>query len=65
MTNMTRIKIREIRKAKGLTQQDIAKMTGLSQQTISDAERGGNMNLATLVLIARALGVKVTELIEE
>lgn len=61
---MFKINLRQVRKTKKISQRVLAEMTGLSQQTISDIETGGNTNLATLAGIAKALGCQVTDLIE-
>ena len=56
-------RIREIRKARGMRQHELAKRAGLSQTTISDLERGRNVSSTELPQLARALGVAVEELI--
>jgi len=51
--------IRDARKEQGLSQKDLAKKLGISQQIISRVEKGReNISLATLTNITRALGVK-------
>jgi len=57
-------RIREIRKARGLRQHELAKRAGLSQTTISDLERGRNVSSTELPQLARALGVAVEELVQ-
>jgi DNA-binding XRE family transcriptional regulator len=53
-------KIAGVRKGLGLSQQELAKKIGISQQLISRVEKGGeNMSLITLVNIAAALNKKV------
>ncbi|MFA5101505.1 MAG: helix-turn-helix transcriptional regulator [Candidatus Omnitrophota bacterium] len=53
--------IREARKAKGLTQGDLARKAGLSQQSISFMEQGYvNISLRTLKKITDALGLKIS-----
>jgi transcriptional regulator with XRE-family HTH domain len=55
--------IRELRKKKGATQEDLAKDAGLSRNMLSQIERGeGNPSWVTLRGIAAALGVPVSEL---
>jgi transcriptional regulator with XRE-family HTH domain len=47
-----------IRKEKGLTQEKLSELSGLSQQYISDLERGKrNPTIVTLYELAQALGV--------
>lgn len=66
MTNtMTPIRmlLREVRKASGMTQHQLAERSGVPQSTISEAERGAaNLTLATLEKLADALGVNVSTL---
>lgn len=53
--------IRETRKAQGLTQGDLARKAGLSQQSISFIEQGYvNISLRTLKKICDALGLAIT-----
>lgn len=57
-------KIRELRKAKGWRQIDLAQHSGVHEVHISDLERGTReAGLRTLYSISRALGVKMTELL--
>lgn len=60
-------KLRELRKAKGVTQREAALQTGLTEQTIYNIEKGVNTNptLATIQKIANYYGVPVVQLIEE
>jgi transcriptional regulator with XRE-family HTH domain len=58
-------KVREIRKQKGLSQEELAFRSGLHRTYISDIERGDrNVSLKNIEKIARALGVKPSELLE-
>lgn len=51
---------RKLRISKGITQAQLAKLTGLSQQHISKIEKGlVDPNYATLEKIANALGYKI------
>ncbi|MBW2067696.1 MAG: helix-turn-helix transcriptional regulator [Deltaproteobacteria bacterium] len=54
-------KIREIRKKKGITQQELADRAGLSRQSISNLERGlvGRVTIAVLVKTLDALGYEL------
>ncbi len=56
-------KIREIRKAKGLTQEKLGDKASLSYKFIGELERGNvNVSLDSLVSISKALGVQVGDL---
>ncbi len=56
--------IAELRKEKGLTQQQLADQLNLSNKTISKWESGnGSPDLSNLTLLADALGVTVDELL--
>lgn len=58
-------KVREIRKQKGLSQEELAFRSGLHRTYISDIERGDrNVSVKNIDRIARALGVKPSELLE-
>lgn len=46
-----------IARAKGMTQ--VAKDAGLSRESVSRSGRGGNPSFATVLKVARALGVKL------
>ena len=53
-----------IRKDKGLTQERLSELSGLSQQYISDLERGKrNPTIVTIYELAMALGVGHVELV--
>jgi transcriptional regulator with XRE-family HTH domain len=53
-----------IRKEKGLTQEELAERSGLSQQYLSGLEQGRrNPTIVTLYEIANALGVSHVELV--
>ena len=56
--------LRDLRKAKGLTQEELAFRAGMSVPYLSDLERGkNNPSLAVLVDLARALDAEVVELV--
>ena len=58
-------RVREIRSAKGLTQEDLAELTGLSRQYIGDVERGTrNISLINIEKIATALKLTLSELLK-
>ena len=59
------VRIREVREARGLTQEMLAVRADTRQATISDLETGrtGRVDLDLLERIARALGVEPGELI--
>jgi transcriptional regulator with XRE-family HTH domain len=55
---------KKIRLAKGLTQEQLAELSGFSQQYISDLERGRrNPTVVSLYELAQALGVHYMELL--
>lgn len=62
-------KIKQIRKAKGLTQLELGRRTGKTQTYIARLEVGGtslnNMTVGNARLIADALGVEITDLFAE
>lgn len=56
---MVKNRVRERRKAAGMTLVQLAAASGLTASTISDIERGAEPRVVTAILIARALGVRV------
>jgi len=60
-------KIKKIREARGLTQEQLSKMVNVSRPYLADIERGfkRNPSFALLERIAQALGVTVNDLLEE
>ena len=60
-------KIRAIRKAVGLTQEEVARRSGLGFTAVSRLERGvaTDPHYSTMVAVARALGVPVTMLLPD
>jgi ribosome-binding protein aMBF1 (putative translation factor) len=54
--------IREARKARGLSQEVVSKRMGMPQHAYSRMERAPNLQLTTLVRIAKALGCEIGEL---
>jgi len=63
--NLLGVAIAQRRKRMGLTQEELAEQAGLSQQYLSELERGAktNVSLSTLSRIAVALGTSVTALL--
>jgi len=63
--------VKKIMAAKGVTIKQLAQATGLAEETIQRARRGGDRNqlgscsLLTLETIAQALGVRVKDLFDE
>ncbi len=58
--------IRERRQAAGLSQEDLAALTGLSQTWISRLEKGdGNPTIETLMRVANALEINISDLLCE
>lgn len=56
-------KLREFRKQRGLSQEDLALKSGLHRTYISDIERGSrNLSLKNIEKIAKALGIKPQDL---
>ena len=57
------IRIKELRAVRGITQEDLAELSGLSRQYIGDVERGvRNISLANIDKIARAFKITLSEL---
>lgn len=50
-------RIRELRRSRGMTQEELAETSGLSDAVIKKIEQGGNARMETLHKIAKALGV--------
>ena len=61
-----RLRLREVRESKGLTQAALSELSGVRRATISDIERGvtTGMDFVTLERLANALGVDAALLIE-
>lgn len=58
-------RLRELRIERGMTQEDLAKITGFSTAFISQMERGINApSFESLEVLAKALDVVVSELFE-
>ena len=59
--------LKTLREAKGLTQEELAKRTGVTREYLTMLESGARRNpsLAVLQRLAKALGVSVAELLEK
>ena len=61
-------RLREIRIARFMTQDELGKLTGISRQSISQLERKNSpqrAKVSTVDKLAKALGVSRTDLMEE
>ena len=56
--------VKEVREAKGITQEELAQQSGISRQTISAIENDtrDSAGVGTLAAIAKALGTTVDKL---
>jgi transcriptional regulator with XRE-family HTH domain len=58
-------RVRELRKARGLSQERFAAQCGLDRTYISGIERGRrNISLRNIEVIAKTLGISLSELLE-
>lgn len=55
-------KLRGWRIFREVTQVDLAKMTGLTRQTVSNIEAGRSVGIQSVYLIGRALGVSMEQI---
>jgi transcriptional regulator with XRE-family HTH domain len=59
-------RIRMLRKERGLSQEDLAELSGLDRTYISGIERGvRNVALRNIEALAQALGVSISDLFED
>ena len=59
-------RLRRLRRERALSQQDVERITGLAQATLSDLEQGKRgARASTLRKLAEALGVEPKELMKE
>lgn len=58
-------KLKEIRKSKNISQQELAERSGVSRATIANIERGTQVELllGTVAKLAKALDVSISEII--
>lgn len=57
-------RIEEIRKQKGLTQEELAEKAGLHRAYFWDIESGRNISIKTAYKVAKALGISLKELFD-
>ncbi len=57
-------KIEDLRKKKGMTQEELAEKAGLHRAYFWDIEHGRNISIKTAYNLARALGVKLHQLFD-
>lgn len=62
---MVNTQIKELRMAKGLSQEQLAEAAKVSVRTIQRLEAGQDGSIETLNLVAGALGVSVRDLFED
>jgi len=65
LATMIRLRVVELRKRRGWTQEELAKRAGVRRATIHALERGASPRLDTLEKLAQAFGVKVSQLLRE
>jgi transcriptional regulator with XRE-family HTH domain len=58
-------KLRRLRIDKGLSQRQLAQLSGVTQTTVWKIEHGGGANPATLKKLGDVLGVRASELLKE
>lgn len=58
------LRIKELRRARGLSQERLAYLAGLSVKTVQRSEGNGGLHERTLRKIAKALGVEPGDLFE-
>lgn len=56
------LRLKELRDAQDLSQEDLAKLAGVSWKTVQRTERQGTASMKTLRAFAVALGCKVDDL---
>lgn len=61
-----KIKIAEVRKARGIKQKDLCVAADISKKYLIDLEQGrqDNPTIKTLLRVAAALGVKVADIVD-
>lgn len=61
-----RVRVEELRKARGLSKRKLSKLSGLGRSTITEIETGyrGNPTCITLIKLSKALNCAIDELIQ-
>lgn len=60
------LRVRKLRKSKGMSQEEFALEANLDRTYISDVERGArNISVKNLHKIARTLGISLSELLQD
>jgi len=59
------MRLKELMRTKGLSKRKLSMLSGVERFTISNLLKGKDCRLSTLRKIAKALGVKVSDLIED
>lgn len=58
-------RIKELRKAAGLSQEQLAARAGLTHVTVGNAENGNRVTITTATKLAKALGVPLASILDE
>lgn len=58
-------RIKELRKAAGLSQEQLAARAGLTHVTVGNAEKGNRVTITTATKLAKALGVQLASILDE
>nr|DAP56852.1 MAG TPA: helix-turn-helix domain protein [Caudoviricetes sp.] len=56
------MKLKELRKSKGLSVPDLVELSGVSRRTIQEVENRNDCRVSTAIKLADALGVSLDEL---
>ncbi|OPY89217.1 MAG: anaerobic benzoate catabolism transcriptional regulator [Smithella sp. PtaU1.Bin162] len=58
------VRVKKLRSSRGITQEDLAALSGLSRQYIGDVERAQrNISLLNIEKIAKSFGITISELL--
>ena len=59
-------RVREVRKSRSLSQEELAELSGMHRTYISGIERGDrNVSLQNLASLAKALGLQLSQLLKD